>query len=90
MGQAKMRVPEQPAATVTVKRSREIVVTFILAGVEQALIEAARQQAEADSQDANGIGDPSSSEVELDLSADRDGDNVRLNGATITFRFSEG
>lgn len=90
MGQAAKKGEEQPAATVSVTRKREIVVTFSLSGVEQALVEAARQQAEDDSQDANGIGDPTSHEIELDLSADRDGDNVRLNGATITFLFSEG
>lgn len=84
------KAPENkpPEPKVTVEDTRTIAVTFTLEGIEAALIEAARQQAEADHPEGAAIpDDPIFQGIELDMSADRDGDDVRLNGATITFKF---
>lgn len=80
--------PEPPPPLVKVEDHRTVTVTFSLEGIEAALIEAARQQAQADDPEGLPIpDDPIFQGIELDLSADMDGDNAALNSATVTFKF---
>lgn len=83
----KDKPPKTPAPAVKVKDTRVVTVEYTLEGIEAALIEAARAAA---AKDGPRIipDDPLFVGVKLDLTADQDGENVELRGATITFEFA--